>query len=219
MKHNQAVPQFVKELEKADIFLSQTQKKQLIIYYNFVLTWNQKINIVSRVETQKNLQHHFVASYVYWDNIKKIKKNLRIVDLGTGGGFPGMVLAIMFPQHHLSLVDSSRKKTLFLKRLSRSLGIQPEILNVRAEELFPMVDEKYDVLVARGFAGLSAISSFAPTGLKKPGQVFVLKGLDYKNQPENKVTNNCIVHEDIIDQRWQDLSYLLKNKIMVRLEY
>lgn len=219
MKHEPKAPALVIALQKADIDVTQTQKKQLITYYSLILKWNQKINLVSRVDTQKNLIHHFAASFIYWDSLLGLAENSKIADLGTGGGFPGIVLAIMFPQHRFALIDSSRKKTLFLKTVCRELGLNIEIINARIEEMRLGASDRMDIVVARGLASLSEIVVLAGSILKKPGKVFTLKGLYYVNELNPQALKSRTIKEIEIAPKWKELSPLLNDKIMLKVEY
>ncbi|HXB40275.1 MAG TPA: 16S rRNA (guanine(527)-N(7))-methyltransferase RsmG [Bacteroidia bacterium] len=131
--------------------LSELQKKQFSQLYNLYKEWNEKINVVSR----KDIEHLYVHHVLHSLGIAKVvsfKTGTKILDVGTGGGFPGIPLAIMFPECKFHLVDSIGKKITVVNGVAESLGLKNvNAQQIRAEEL----RVKYDFVVSRAVTDLS----------------------------------------------------------------
>jgi 16S rRNA (guanine527-N7)-methyltransferase len=131
--------------------LSQEQKNQFMQLESLYKEWNEKINVVSRKDIDALYIHHVLHSL----GIAKIisfADNTRVLDVGTGGGFPGIPLAIMFPNTKFHLVDSIGKKITVVKEISSALGLKNVTAQqIRAEQL----TDKYDFIASRAVAELS----------------------------------------------------------------
>ncbi len=125
--------------------LSDVQLQKLTELEGLVREWNEKINVISRKDTDNIFVHHILHSMAI-AKVKQFKAGELILDVGTGGGFPGIPLAIMFPEAKFTLVDSIEKKIKVVKGISDSLGLtNVEAMKIRAELLPP----KYDCIVSR----------------------------------------------------------------------
>lgn len=140
--------------------------------------WNQQINVVSRKDIDQLYLHHVLHSLALC-KVLPVQEGTRILDLGTGGGFPGIPLAIFYPQARFMLVDSIGKKLKVAQAVASSLGLDNvEITHCRAEE----VNEKFQFVVSRAVARLPEIAGWVKGKFaKQPGQkvangIFCLKG-------------------------------------------
>lgn len=125
--------------------LSDNQVSKLVELELLVREWNEKINVISRKDTNNIFVHHILHSMAI-AKVKQFKPNELVLDVGTGGGFPGIPLAIMFPETKFTLVDSIEKKIKVVRGISESLGLaNVEAMKIRAELLPP----KYDCIVSR----------------------------------------------------------------------
>ncbi|MBQ1732444.1 MAG: 16S rRNA (guanine(527)-N(7))-methyltransferase RsmG, partial [Bacteroidales bacterium] len=102
--------------------LSDVQVKKLVELEGLVREWNEKINVISRKDTDNIFVHHILHSMAI-AKVKQFKAGELVLDVGTGGGFPGIPLAIMFPEAKFTLVDSIEKKIKVVKGISESLGL------------------------------------------------------------------------------------------------
>jgi 16S rRNA (guanine527-N7)-methyltransferase len=125
--------------------ISEQQKKQLGLLYDLYSEWNAKINVISRKDIQNLYIHHVLHSLAIAQYIK-FKKGTRILDVGTGGGFPGIPLAIFFPECHFVLIDSIAKKIRVGQEVSDAINLN----NIELKHL-RIQDEKarYDFVVSR----------------------------------------------------------------------
>ena len=125
--------------------LSDVQVQNLLELEGLVREWNEKINVISRKDTDNIFVHHILHSMAI-AKVKQFKAGELVLDVGTGGGFPGVPLAIMFPDTKFTLVDSIEKKIKVVKGIAESLGLNNvEAMKIRAELLPP----DYDCIVSR----------------------------------------------------------------------
>jgi len=133
------------KIKKYFPLLSEEQTNKLIDLESLVREWNEKINVISRKDTDNIFVHHILHSMAI-AKVKNFGTGEQVLDVGTGGGFPGIPLAIMFPEAKFTLVDSIEKKIKVVKGISESLGLKNvEAIKIRAELLPP----KYDCIVSR----------------------------------------------------------------------
>ena len=147
------------------VFLSPRQKSLFSKYLDLLLEWNKKINLTSITDTEEIWFKHFLDSFtcikVVELNFNKVK--IEIVDVGTGAGFPGIPLKILFPHIQLTLADSVKKKTDFCQHIVQELGLGGvEVIHDRAEKLGKddAHREKYDWVIARAVAQLSELAEY-----------------------------------------------------------
>lgn len=150
--------EFKEELSKLGIVLTSTQENQLEMYYNLLIEWNNKMNLTGITERNSVYLKHF------YDCITLIKaidltKNLKIVDVGTGAGFPGLVLKIVFPNLDVVLVDALNKRINFLNHIIESLKLENiEAIHDRIENYAKNNLEVFDLVTCRAVAKLNIIS-------------------------------------------------------------
>jgi 16S rRNA (guanine527-N7)-methyltransferase len=147
-------------------------------YYNFLLEYNQKVNLTRITEPREVAVKHFGDSFAVLAP-KILPLGSSVADVGSGAGFPGIPVAIMRSDLQLTLVDSLRKRTVFLSELVQLLGLQNvNVVWARAEEIGhnPAYRGKFDVVMARAVASLNVLSELC-LPLTKPGGLFLaMKG-------------------------------------------
>jgi 16S rRNA (guanine527-N7)-methyltransferase len=148
-------------------------------YTGLLLEWNQRIHLVSKRDAQPHrIVRHFVDSLSIFKAID-IPRGAKLLDLGSGAGFPGVPIKIVRDDIRLTLVESIHKKTLFLRRLTESLGLQKtKIVDQRAEELGDHQDfrESFDLVTAKAAGALRDVISLSVPFLKSGGLVVAYKG-------------------------------------------
>ena len=146
------------------------------LFNSLVLEWNKKINLVSRKRT--DVYELIEDSKTFFDYLDFTKKP-RVLDLGTGGGFPGIILKIHHPEIRLTLLDSIRKKINAVTDIVQRLELQDvEIICSRAEDLsrLPNYRNSYDYVVARAVATLYLLTKWSKDLLKPGGKLLTIKG-------------------------------------------
>lgn len=166
----------MKENEKyLGFHFSVEQLEQFFAYMNLLIEWNKKMNLTAIVEPNEIILKHFIDSITI---IKEIDNNSKIIDVGTGAGFPGVPLSIMNPTLKVTLADSLNKRLIFLQEVVNQLGLKNiEIIHARAEELGQ--DKKYresfNVATSRAVANLSTLSEYLIPLVKKEGKIISMK--------------------------------------------
>jgi len=142
--------------------------------------WNNQINVISRKDQDKIWDHHIMHSLVLGNLIPKTK-GLRILDLGTGGGFPGIPLAIAFPEMEFILVDSIGKKIKVVNAIVKELKLENVIaIHARAESL----NDSFDIIVTRAVASIETLMKLTKNlwADKKNASIYALKGGDLTHE-------------------------------------
>ena len=173
-------------LKQLAINYSQQQLYQLWQYYCFFKKENQKYNLSSITEPEQVIKKHFLDSLVILKHLD-LKEKKRWLDIGTGAGFPGLILKLFLPGDSFYLLDSSAKKINFLNQLSYKLDIQGvRATHGRAEDLARVESwrSSFDHVTSRAVASLNILLEYAVPFLKVGGTAFLYKGPEYKNEIE-----------------------------------
>ncbi len=153
---------FNKQLKKLDIYLSEKQKWQFKKYYELLTEWNKVMNLTGITDYDEVNEKHFVDSLAIVKSIE-LKKVNEMIDIGTGAGFPGIPLKIVFPQMHVVLLDSLNKRVKFLNMVIEEIGLQNiDTLHGRAEDYARQEKyrERFDLCVSRAVANLSTLCEY-----------------------------------------------------------
>ena len=161
-----------------DIELSETQLEQFEIFYKLVVAWNEKINLTAITSEQDFAVKHIIDSLSLWEE-KKFLSVKKVIDVGTGGGFPGIPLKIFKPELEMVLLDSLSKRIEFLKKVVAELNLKNVVcVHGRAEDFARLKDfrEQFDLATTRAVARLNIISEYCLPFVKVGGTFAALKG-------------------------------------------
>lgn len=153
---------FIKDLSELEITLSERQILQFLQYYELLKEWNQKVNLTAITEYSEVIKKHFVDSLTLI-RAYDVSQQISVIDVGTGGGFPGLALKIAFPWMKITLLDSLRKRVDFLDYVIADLNLEEiETIHGRAEDYAKKMDyrENFDLAVSRAVAKLSVLSEY-----------------------------------------------------------
>ncbi len=185
--------------------LSEKQKQQFEMLDALYRDWNAKINVISRKDIDNIYVHHVLHSLAIAKAIR-FKDGSRILDFGTGGGFPGIPLAIMFPNCKFRLIDGTGKKIMVANEVAKSLGLENvEAVHRRGEE----EKGEYDFIVSRAVMQLPLLVKIIQKNISKkeqnalPNGLLCLKGGDLKEElkPYQNIVD-VMPLEDMFDEEW-----------------
>lgn len=170
------------KLKKLEIHFSMEQTEQFFEYMKLLIEWNEKINLTAITEPEEIITKHFIDSLTI---LKYIKNDYKVVDVGTGAGFPGIPLCIMNPTLKMTLVDSLNKRLIFLQEVVNKLKLKNiEIVHARAEELGQNIKyrETFDIATSRAVANLSTLSEYLIPLVKINGKIISMKASNAKQE-------------------------------------
>ena len=166
-------------MKKRGIGLNETMKTQLNDYAAYLKEYNEKINLTAITEYEEVLDKHF------YDSLLAAEGPLEgtLADVGTGAGFPGVVLKIVFPQLHVVLIEPIGKRCTFLSSLIEKLSLEGiEVVNARGEDHSLNHREAYDYVTARAVSNLNALIEVCGAMVKKEGNFICLRGRDGRKE-------------------------------------
>lgn len=172
--------EFITELTKLNIEVTPEKLDQLKEYASFLLEYNQHTNLTAIRDRNEVYLKHFYDSLTIVKAIN-LKEVNTVLDIGTGPGFPGMVLKIIYPHLQITLMDSNNKKIGFLKALAQELNLNVEIIYGRAEEFIVNRREYYDVVTSRAVASLDILAELSIPYVKTNG-LFVAMKSNYQEE-------------------------------------
>ncbi len=167
--------ELISELEKVNIEVTEDKLNKLEIYKDFLLEYNKHTNLTAIKDEQDVYLKHFYDSLTI---AKVIDLNCinNLLDVGSGAGFPGMVIKIFYPSIDVTLLDSNNKKITFLKELSNKLDIKVNLVNERVEEYSKHHLNSFDIVTSRAVANLRVLSEISLPLVKLNGYFIPMKG-------------------------------------------
>ena len=169
-----------------DLELSAEEKERLLIHWQLVKETSRRFNLTAVLDDEEAAEKHYRDCLAARDFLRELPERTLTLDLGSGAGFPGLVLAAVFPQRRFCLLDATAKKCDFLREAAQRMGLtQVEVLCGRAEELGRGERrESFDLVTARAVAALRELAELALPFLKPGGKLLALKGAGYASEVE-----------------------------------
>lgn len=166
---------FIEETKKLGIELTSQQLEKLNQFYELLISWNQKMNLTRIIEKEDVYLKHFYDSLTL-SKVIDLKQDLTLCDVGSGAGFPGIVLKICFPNLKITLLDSLQKRVNYLNEIIKKLDLKNiEAIHTRAEDYAKQNREKFDIVTARAVANLKILSELCIPMVKVNGLFIAMK--------------------------------------------
>ena len=202
----------IQECKKQNIELDESKAKALKEYKELLVEWNEKMNLTAITEDYEVIVKHFVDCLECTHLITNEKK---IIDVGTGAGFPGMPLAIFYPQIEFTLLDGLNKRLIFLEEVVNKLGLKNvKIVHARAEEAARNEEycEYFDAVVSRAVANLPVLLEYTSPYVKVNGKCIVMKGDNAKEELNLAKNAMNILKLKNIENKEYKYSYTIDNE-------
>jgi 16S rRNA (guanine527-N7)-methyltransferase len=167
-------------IKELSLGLDDKQHEQLLDYLALLFKWNSVYNLTSVRDPMQMVTHHLLDSLAA---VPAFAEAVNVLDVGAGGGLPGIVLAIARPGMKVSLIDTVHKKTAFLKQVKAELELaNVTVYTAKVQEL--QVQQKFDVITSRAFADLSDFVNWSGQLLAEDGKFIALKGVAPADEQE-----------------------------------
>ncbi len=195
--------EFINALKELNIVLTEEQLNKLDKFYNLLIEWNEKINLTRITEEKEVYLKHFYDSLTI-AKVIDLKQKDTLCDVGTGAGFPGIVLKIVYPNLKITLVDSLLKRVNYLNTIIKDLELENiKAIHSRGEDF----KEKFDVITARAVANIEKLLNFTMHLVNKNGVFVAMKG-----NIDEELTDEVIVK---INRKYQLVNI---NKFLLPIE-
>lgn len=166
---------FKKEINELGINLTEEQLQKLETFYKLLISWNEKMNLTRITEKEEVYLKHFYDSLTL-SKVIDLNEDLTLCDVGSGAGFPGIVLKIAFPNLKITLIDSLQKRVNYLNEIIKELNLSDiEAIHTRAEDYARNHREEFDIVTARAVANLKILSELCIPMVKKQGYFIAMK--------------------------------------------
>ncbi len=166
--------EFIQETKKLGIQIDKEKENKLKKFYKLLIEWNQKINLTRITDEQEVYEKHFYDSLTL-SKVVSLKEEKTLLDIGTGAGFPGIVLKICYPNLKITLIDSLLKRVNYLNEIIKELDLKEiEAIHTRAE-FYKQENKKFDIVTSRAVAKLPKLLNYALPFLKKEGIFVAMK--------------------------------------------
>lgn len=187
------------EAIKINIVLDDIALERFEMYKDLLIEWNKKINLTAITDEYEIIMKHFIDCLQV---TKYINENEKIIDIGTGAGFPGIVIAIYFDSIDITLLDSLNKRLLFLQDVIDKLNLKNiKIIHGRAEEFAHKIEyrECYDIVLSRAVANLSVLLEYSIGYVKLGGRLLLLKGDNLDEEIRNSKKTLYLLNAKILN--------------------
>ena len=168
--------EFINEVKKLNINITDKELNLLDKYYHLLISWNEKINLTTIVKEENVYLKHFYDSLTLVKEID-FNKDIYLCDVGSGAGFPGIVIKIFFPNVKIKLIDSLQKRVNYLNEIIKELDLKDiDAEHYRMEDYSKIHVEEFDYITARAVANIGILAEISVRALKVNGHMVFMKG-------------------------------------------
>ena len=164
--------------------LIDENRDKFSLYYDFLVSENEKYNLTAITEKKEVYIKHFLDS-ILMDKVVDLNEKIKICDVGSGAGFPGIPLKICYPNIDLTIIEPTKKRVNFLTMLCDKLDIKVNIINARAEDVATELEENYDIVTARAVANTNVLLELLTKLCKVKGKLVLYKGEKAREEIDN----------------------------------
>lgn len=205
--------EFINELKKIGITLTEEQENKLEKFYNLLIDWNKKVNL-TRITTKEEVYlKHFYDSLTL-SKVVNLNNINTLCDVGTGAGFPGIVLKIVYPNLNITLIDSLLKRVNYLNEIIKELGLDNiKAIHIRGEDYH----EEFDLVTSRAVANIEKLVNFTMHLVKKDGMFVAMKG-DIEKELTKEVENKLSKKYKIVEIEKFDLPIENSKRSLLKIQ-
>ena len=207
---------FIEETKKLGIELTSQQLEKLNQFYELLILWNQKMNLTRIIEKKDVYLKHFYDSLTL-SKVIDLKQDLTLCDVGSGAGFPGIVLRICFPNLKITLLDSLQKRVNYLNEIIKELDLKNiEAIHTRAEDYAKQNREKFDIVTARAVANLKILSELCIPMVKVNGLFIAMKAnIEEEIENSTEILNKLDSKIEKIETFYLPIENSIRNIILI----
>lgn len=208
---------FIEETKKLGIELTSQQLEKLNQFYELLISWNKKMNLTRIIEKEDVYLKHFYDSLTL-SKVIDLNQDLTICDVGSGAGFPGIVLKICFPNLKITLLDSLQKRVNYLNEIIKELDLKNiEAIHTRAEDYAKQNREKFDIVTARAVANLKILSELCIPMVKVNGLFIAMKAnIEEEIENSTEILNKLDSKIERIETFYLPIENSIRNIIMIQ---
>ncbi len=178
----------ISEFQKCNIKLSQDKADKLLKLYEFLVEYNQNVNLTAITDFEEVVVKHFIDSVLPFSMID-IKENSSFIDVGTGAGFPSIPLMIVRPDLKGTLLEALNKRCVFLEKACELTDVDPKVIHGRAEDYAKEKREAFDFATARAVAAMPVLCEYCIPYIKTGGRFIALKSVNEDETQCEKAVN------------------------------
>ncbi len=175
----------LKEFDKCDISLSKEQGEKLLKLYDFLVEYNEKVNLTAITDFEEVVIKHFVDSILPFSKLS-IDEGASFIDVGTGAGFPSIPLLIYRPDLEGTLLEALNKRCVFLEAACELVGVKAKVFHGRAEDYVKDKREQFDIATARAVAAMPVLCEYCLPYVKTGGRFVALKSVNENSEESEK---------------------------------
>ena len=208
---------FIEETKKLGITLTDLQLEKLNQFYELLISWNQKMNLTRITEKEDVYLKHFYDSLTI-SKVIDLNQDLTLCDVGSGAGFPGIVLKICFPNLKIILLDSLQKRVNYLNEIIKELNLKDiEAIHTRAEDYAKRNREKFDIVTARAVANLKMLSELCIPMVKVNGLFIAMKAnIEEEIENSTEILNKLDSKIEKIETFYLPIENSIRNIILIK---